>query len=124
MSALVSELELLRMVERAARALREPCGYDGGASSKELDDALLALDRFRNPAEFVYLSAENCVRCMTKAKLHSGHVVKDGEVVTAGWCSDECADKIAQVVSPTGAGCVGQWHPALGLQRDRKPREL
>jgi len=41
------ELELLRKVAEAARRLREPVGYESGATSHDLDDALQALDDFR-----------------------------------------------------------------------------
>ena len=41
------ELTLLKRVEQAARSLREPAGYDGGATSSALDAALEALDEWR-----------------------------------------------------------------------------
>lgn len=41
------ELALLKKVEDAARRLREPVGYESGATSHDLDDALQALDDFR-----------------------------------------------------------------------------
>lgn len=41
------ELDLLLQVEREARALREPCGYESGASSEGLNQALKALDEWR-----------------------------------------------------------------------------
>lgn len=41
------ELTLLRKVEDAARRLREPVGYESGATSHDLDDALRALDEYR-----------------------------------------------------------------------------
>jgi hypothetical protein len=43
----MSELDLLRRVERESRALREPVGYESGASSHGLDEALKALDEWR-----------------------------------------------------------------------------
>jgi hypothetical protein len=43
----MDELTLLKKVEDAARRLREPVGYESGATSHDLDDALRALDEFR-----------------------------------------------------------------------------
>lgn len=48
---LQSRLLLARRVIDAARALREPVGYEGGASSPELDEALAAFDRSVNPSK-------------------------------------------------------------------------
>jgi hypothetical protein len=40
-------MEVLLAVEAAARALREPVGYESGASSHDLDEALACLDELR-----------------------------------------------------------------------------
>jgi hypothetical protein len=58
----------------------------------------------------------NCVRCMKPANTFSGHVIMGREKVHAAWCSDECRKAISEVVSPSGMGCMGQWHAGLGLQ--------
>ena len=44
---MMDELTLLKKVEDAARRLREPVGYESGATSHDLDDALRALDDLR-----------------------------------------------------------------------------
>jgi hypothetical protein len=46
------------------------------------------------------------------------------EMVFAGWCSEECMEKIGEIVSPTGIGCVGTWHEALGLEQDPRAATL
>lgn len=52
------ELDLLRAVEREARALREPAGYESGASSHGLDETLAALDAWRGSRERVKTHTE------------------------------------------------------------------
>lgn len=62
------ELELLRRVEREARSLREPVGYESGATSHGLDEALSALDVWRteNAAK---IAAERPIERMTDAEI-------------------------------------------------------
>lgn len=57
---------------------------------------------------------ENCVMCLKPACYWTGHVAKGDEKVLAGFCSEQCEKKGSHIVSPTGAGCLGQWHDGLG----------
>jgi hypothetical protein len=47
------ELTALRVVEKAARELRLAAGYESGASSKDLDEALATLDRLRETGQLL-----------------------------------------------------------------------
>lgn len=53
-------------------------------------------DPFYRPS----VATEKCVRCLKPARIWSGHVLKDGEKIIAGWCSKRCAD---------AKGFVGLW---------------
>lgn len=62
------ELALLRKVEDAARRLREPVGYESGATSHDLDAALQALDDWR-AASAPKTAAEKFIGHMTDAEI-------------------------------------------------------
>ena len=72
----MDELELLRRVETEARAMREPCGYDGGASSEGLNDALKALDEWRTATASKPVSM--CVKCGYPHVAHGRNVFACG----------------------------------------------
>jgi len=36
------------------------------------------------------LCTKNCVRCLKKASLYTGHVLEGKKMITAGWCSMRC----------------------------------
>jgi len=38
------------------------------------------------------MKTKNCVRCGKPAKFYSGHVLDGKKKVTAGWCSERCAN--------------------------------
>ena len=57
------------------------------------------------------MKTTNCVRCVKKAKLWSGHILIDGEEVTAGWCGMHCLNY---------QGFKGQYTDKMGLEGDNK----
>lgn len=63
------------------------------------------------------LEAKRCIRCLyTKATLWSGHVMLDGESITAGWCKPCYA--MQQTIAP-GSGFVGHYKKKMGTRRFR-----
>lgn len=69
---MVDELELLREVEREVRSLREPVGYESGATSHGLDAALKALDDWR--AAHAPKPVPMCVECRYPEIAHGRNV--------------------------------------------------
>lgn len=35
---------------------------------------------------------KNCIRCFKPAKIWSGHILRNGRQIVAGWCSERCQD--------------------------------
>ena len=50
---------------------------------------------------------KRCVRCLKKAKIWSGHVLRRGKWVIAGWCSHKCSNAV---------GFCGQWTKKMGVR--------
>jgi hypothetical protein len=59
-----------------------------------------------------------CVICLNKAFFYSGHVLKDGQKVTAGFCTYDHAYEGERIAAPNG--CLGEWKPEYGLDEDMK----
>jgi hypothetical protein len=62
------------------------------------------------------LRAIFCIHCIKeKAYLYSGHVLKDGKKVSAGFCRSNCQFELDRKVKPL-AGCFGEWKEDYGIR--------
>jgi hypothetical protein len=57
-----------------------------------------------------------CICCVReKAHLYSGHVLKEGKKISAGFCRSQCHFEMDKKVKPL-AGCFGPWKEEYGLR--------
>lgn len=61
------------------------------------------------------MNTKNCIRCGKPARFWSGHVHRDGDRLTAGWCSAECYDAGVDRKKRKCAGCFGPWRRKDGV---------
>lgn len=67
-------------------------------------------------------STTQCIVCLKEATNHTGHVLKENNIVLAGWCSQhvdamltdyDTRDQYLFLMSRTG--CFGGWHEKYGF---------
>ncbi len=65
------------------------------------------------------MMCENCIICLKKATVFTGHVLKGTrrEKVTAGWCKDDL-QKSEDMTLMKGAACFGEWKPEYGIREN------
>lgn len=58
----------------------------------------------------IWLKTKNCVRCFKLATTWSGHVLRDGKQIMAGWC-DDC--KQEDDIQKESEGFVGHYRKEM-----------
>lgn len=60
---------------------------------------------------------QNCIVCLTKAQVFTGHVLRGARrvKVTAGWCKEHL-HKSEDMNLMQGAACFGAWKPEYGIR--------
>lgn len=66
---------------------------------------------------------ENCIICLKKAFVWTGHVIRQKECVLAGFCykhiNEMNKDKIKLLNLINKQGCFGAYHPKYGIKREK-----
>jgi len=67
-----------------------------------------------------------CIICLKKATCYTGHVVKEGEPISAGWCRehaevylrpwDEPSESLGSLYLGNKMGCYGGWMECYGIE--------
>ena len=61
------------------------------------------------------MRTKDCVFCGNEnAHITTGYVMKDGEKVTASFCSHRCSEDAFKKVY---GGCLGEWKESYGLRK-------
>lgn len=59
------------------------------------------------------MTTDKCIVCLEKAQYFSGHVLKDGKKITAGFCSSE---HLFEATRNVYGGCLGDWKEEYELR--------
>lgn len=59
---------------------------------------------------------KNCIVCLKKATIYTGHVMKENLVVSAGFCEKHQDAPCASLLGEEG--CFGGWHKEYGITEE------